>query len=82
MSIRSMINRFNKATIQFKLKLIVVFVIIVFTLFFFPHYQYTYQAVAETAREKGNSITEAINAEITSWLYKNSSTIKNIATLF
>ncbi len=82
MSIRSMVNQFNKTTIQFKLKFIIVLVIILFILFFFPHYQYTYQAVAETAREKGNSITEAINAEITSWLYKNSSTIKNIATLF
>jgi PAS domain S-box-containing protein len=53
-----------------------------FTLFFFAHYQYTYQTVAETAREKGKSITESINSDITSWLYKNSSTIKDIAILF
>ena len=77
-----MIHHLKKATIQFKLKLLIVFVIVIFILFFFPHYQYTYQAVAETAREKGNSITESINSEITSWLYKNSSTIKDIATLF
>lgn len=82
MSIRVIINRFNKATIQFKLKLIIILVIILFTLFFFAHYQYTYQTVAETAREKGNSITESINSDITSWLYKNSSTIKDIAILF
>ncbi len=82
MTIPSMIHHLKKATIQFKLKLLIVFVIVIFILFFFPHYQYTYQAVAETAREKGNSITESINSEITSWLYKNSSTIKDIATLF
>lgn len=82
MSIRVIINRFNKATIQFKLKLIIILVIILFTLFFFAHYQYTYQTVAETAREKGKSITESINSDITSWLYKNSSTIKDIAILF
>lgn len=82
MSIRVIINRFNKATIQFKLKLIIILVIILFTLFFFAHYQYTYQTVTETAREKGNSITESINSDITSWLYKNSSTIKDIAILF
>jgi len=57
-------------------------VIILFILFFFPHYQYTYQAVSETAREKGNGIIVSINAEITSWLYQNSSTIKDIALLF
>jgi len=82
LSIRVIINRFNKATIQFKLKLIIILVIILFTLFFFAHYQYTYQTVAETAREKGKSITESINSDITSWLYKNSSTIKDIAILF
>jgi len=82
LSIRVIINRFNKATIQFKLKLIIILVIILFTLFFFAHYQYTYKTVAETAREKGNSITESINSDITSWLYKNSSTIKDIAILF
>jgi len=79
---KKIIDHLKKATIQYKLKLLIVFVILIFILFFFPHYHYTYQAVAETAREKGNSITESINAEISSWLYKNSSTIQDIATLF
>lgn len=82
LTIPKIINRLKNSTIQLKLKFLIVFVIIIFTLFFFPHYQYTHQAVSETAREKGISITESINAEITSWLYQNSSTIKDIAVLF
>ncbi|MFP4460648.1 MAG: ATP-binding protein [Thermotogota bacterium] len=82
MAISTMVKNLKNKTIQFKLKLLMILVIVIYILFFFPHYFYTSQAVAETAKEKGNHILESVNTEITSWLYKNSTTIKDIALLF
>ncbi len=79
---KQFVNPIKKATIQFKLKILIGLLFLSFIMFVMMQFAYTRQSIMETAREKGTSVTEKINGDISRWLNENSVIIKDISILF
>lgn len=79
---KRLMNPLKNTTIKFKLKILIGLLFISFIVFAVMQYIYTQQSIMETAREKGTSITEMINGDISRWLSENSVIIKDLSILF